>query len=295
MAKSPAGSARKLRQWLVGGACLLLLAAAARHALFLAVERDAFEPKQAGSADAVTPDRLGAPSRQFAFSSGARTLRGSCVLAQAAEAPAVLIYHGDEENLSDWASAQALLYRNGISSCVFDYSGYGASDGKPGVVNLHEDGVAAYGQFLAATPLSSRRYVMGFSLGSAVLLDVISTLRPAPDGLVIAAGFTSAREAAVVTGRVPVWLARLLPEPWDNEMHLHHLQLPLLLVHSRADEVIPFAHAERLERAAAGARRLVALPALPHDAAIEPERQDAFWAPIIAYLRSGLLPAPGPD
>ncbi|MGT2427994.1 alpha/beta hydrolase [Cupriavidus basilensis] len=183
MAKSPAGSARKLRQWLVGGACLLLLAAAARHALFLAVERDAFEPKQAGSADAVTPDRLGAPSRQFAFSSGARTLRGSCVLAQAAEAPAVLIYHGDEENLSDWASAQVLLYRNGISSCVFDYSGYGASDGKPGVVNLHEDGVAAYGQFLAATPLSSRRYVMGFSLGSAVLLDVISTLRPAPDGL----------------------------------------------------------------------------------------------------------------
>ncbi|MGT2427995.1 alpha/beta hydrolase [Cupriavidus basilensis] len=73
------------------------------------------------------------------------------------------------------------------------------------------------------------------------------------------------------------------------------MQLPLLLVHSRADEVIPFAHAERLERAAAGARRLVALPALPHDAAIEPERQDAFWAPIIAYLRSGLLPAPGPD
>ncbi|MGT2493835.1 hypothetical protein ACU4GD_33450 [Cupriavidus basilensis] len=52
----------------------------------------------------------------------------------------------------------------------------------------------------------------------------------------IAAGFTSAREAAVVTGRVPAWLARLLPEPWDNEMHLHRLQLPLLLVHSRADE-----------------------------------------------------------
>src|SRR5207253_2409200 len=110
-----------------------------------------------------------------------------------------LIYHGDEENLSDWASAQALLYRNGISSCVFDYSGYGASGGKPGVVNLHEDGLAAYGQFLAMTPRASRRYVMGFSLGSGVLLDVISALRPAPAGLVIAAGFTSAREAAVVT------------------------------------------------------------------------------------------------
>ncbi|WP_416049094.1 alpha/beta hydrolase [Cupriavidus basilensis] len=295
MAKLNTGAGRRLSYWLAGGACLLMLAAIARHALFLAVEEDAFEPKPAGAADAMTPDRLGVASRQFAFASGARMLRASCVLAQGGDAPAVLIYHGDEENLSDWASAQALLYRDGISSCVFDYSGYGASGGKPGVVNLHEDGLAAYGQFLAMTPRASRRYVMGFSLGSGVLLDVISALRPAPAGLVIAAGFTSAREAAVVTGRVPAWIARLLPEPWDNEDQLRKSMLPLLLVHSRADEVIPFAHAERLERAAGGPSRLVALSALPHDAAIQPERQDAFWAPIVAYLRSGRLAGEGAE
>ncbi len=293
MANLPKDGAGKVRFWLAGGACLLLLAAAARHALFLAVERDAFEPKPAGAADAATPDRLGAPSRQFAFASGERMLRASCVPAPAASAPAVLIYHGDEENLSDWASAQALLYRNGIASCVFDYSGYGASDGKPGVRRLREDAMAAYQQFLLATPRAARRYAMGFSLGSGVLLDVLPALRPAPDGLVIAAGFTSAREAAVVTGRVPAWLARLLPDPWDNEAQLSKSRLPLLLVHSRADEVIPFAHAERLERAAGGPKRLVALAALPHDAAIEPERQDAFWAPILAYLRTGHLDGPG--
>ncbi|AJG20100.1 alpha/beta hydrolase [Cupriavidus basilensis] len=295
MAKFNTGAGRKLRYWLAGGACLLMLAAIARHVLFLVVEEDAFEPKPAGAAGAMTPDRLGVASRQFAFASGARMLRASCVLAQGGDAPALLIYHGDEENLSDWASAQALLYRDGISSCVFDYSGYGASSGKPGVVNLHEDGLAAYGQFLAMTPRASRRYVMGFSLGSGVLLDVISALRPAPAGLVIAAGFTSAREAAVLTGRVPEWIARLLPEPWDNEDQLRKSRLPLLLVHSRADEVIPFAHAERLERAACGPRRLVALSALPHDAAIQSERQEAFWAPIVAYLRSGRLAGEGAE
>ncbi len=92
---------------------------------------------------------------------------------------------------------------------------------------------------------------------------------------------------------MPAWLARLLPDPWDNEAQLSKSRLPLLLVHSRADEVIPFAHAERLERAAGGPKRLVALAALPHDAAIEPERQDAFWAPILAYLRTGHLDGPG--
>ncbi|MGO4330890.1 alpha/beta hydrolase [Cupriavidus sp. 2TAF22] len=288
-----AGGTRKVRYWLAGGACVLLAAAVARHALFLAVESDAFEPKPASAADALTPDRLGAPSRQFAFASGERMLRASCVLAQSAEAPALLIYHGDEENLSDWASAQALLYRNGIASCVFDYSGYGASGGKPGVRNLREDGLAAYSQFLAATPQAARRYVMGFSLGSGALLDVVQALQPAPAGMVIAAGFTSAREAAVVTGRVPAWMARLLPEPWDNESHLRESRLPVLFVHSRADEVIPFAHAERLAGAAAGTRRLVALDGLPHDAAIEPERQDPFWAPIVGYLRSGSLEGNG--
>ncbi|WP_420997554.1 alpha/beta hydrolase [Cupriavidus sp. 30B13] len=283
------GGTSKVHYWLAGGACVLLAAAAARHALFLAVESGAFEPKPASAAGALTPDQLGAPSRQFAFASGARMLRASCVQAQRADAPALLIYHGDEENLSDWAGAQALLFRQGIASCVFDYSGYGASGGKPGVRNLREDGMAAYGQFVAATPHAARRYVMGFSLGSGALLDVAGALRPAPAGMVIAAGFTSAREAAVVTGRVPAWIARLLPEPWDNEDRLRNSRLPVLFVHSRDDEVIPFAHAERLAQAAAGARRLVALAALPHDAAIEPAGQAAFWAPIVDYLRSGRL------
>ncbi|WP_059413330.1 alpha/beta hydrolase [Cupriavidus basilensis] len=283
------GGTSKVHYWLAGGACVLLAAAAARHALLLAVESGAFEPKPASAAGALTPDRLGAPSRQFAFASGARLLRASCVQAPRADAPALLIYHGDEENLSDWAHAQALLYRNGITSCVFDYSGYGASGGKPGVRRLREDGMAAYDQFLAATPRAARRYVMGFSLGSGALLDVAQALRPAPAGMVIAAGFTSARAAAVVTGRVPAWMARLLPEPWDNEERLRRSRLPVLVVHSRADDVIPFSHAERLARAAAGPRRLVALAALPHDAAIEPQWQEAFWAPVVAYLRSGNL------
>ncbi|CAG2155798.1 hypothetical protein LMG31506_05506 [Cupriavidus yeoncheonensis] len=273
-------------RWLAGAACLALLVGFGRLALFAAIERDAFVPKPAG---VFTPESFGTPSRQIVFASSQRQLHASYVQAADPAAPALMICHGDEENLSDWAIVQALLYHEGISSFVFDYSGYGASDGRPSVSNLRQDGLEAYRRFVADTPLAVRRYVLGYSLGSGVLLDIVGSLSPAPSGVVIGAGFATARSAAVATGIVPSWLAPLLPEPWDNEAQVRKLALPLLLAHSRSDELIPFANAERLAAAAAGPHRLVAYNGLVHNAAIEGDELVRFWAPITAYLHSGQL------
>lgn len=275
-----------LTRWLAAAACLALLAGPGRLALFAVIEREAFGPKPAG---AFTPESFGTPSRQIVFASSQRKLRASYVQAADPAAPALMICHGDEENLSDWAVVQALLYHEGVSSFVFDYSGYGASSGRPSVSNLRQDGLAAYRRFVADTPLAARRYVLGYSLGSGVLLDIVSSLSPAPSGVVIGAGFATARAAAVATGIVPPWLAPLLPEPWDNEAQVRKLTLPLMLAHSRSDELIPFANSERLASAAAGPHRLVAYNGLVHNAAIEGDQAARFWAPITAYLRSGQL------
>lgn len=274
-------------RWLAGLACLMVLAGVGRHYLYLAMERDAFVTPANGT---LTPDALGIPSRQTVFASGDRLLHASFVQAAAPDAPALVVFHGDEESLSDWAPVQALLFRSGISSFVFDYSGYGASTGRPSVRHLREDALAAYLEFVAATPNASRRYVMGFSLGSGVALEIVNGLRPAPAGIVIGAGFASARAAAVQTGKVPRWIAWMLPEPWNNEARVGRLEMPLLLIHSRRDEVIPFANGERLARAAIGPRALIVLDDVPHDAAIEAEHMTAFWTPVIAYLQSNRLP-----
>jgi fermentation-respiration switch protein FrsA (DUF1100 family) len=141
--------------------------------------------------------------------------------------------------------------------------------------------------------------VLGFSLGSAVLLDVAGGLRPAPDGIVVGAGFASAREMAVATGVVPGWLAWALPDVWNNEARvsgLAALPLPpaLLIVHSRSDEVVPVGQAHRLCEAARGARRLVLLDGMSHDGPLMPGKAEAFWRPVVDFVRSGrLLPAQG--
>ncbi|KAI3589122.1 Bem46 protein [Cupriavidus sp. U2] len=277
------------RRWFAGAlglAGLAVMAGVGRLLLYRAIERDAFGP---GQVRTLQPDDLGVASRQFTFKSGDRALRASWVAAANPAAPALAVFHGDEECLADWAPVQALLHGAGISSFVFDYSGYGASTGTPSVSHLREDALAAFAQFRATAPLAARHYVMGYSLGSGVLLDVLDGLRPLPDGLVIGAGFSSARAAAVATGLVPGWLAWALPNPWNNIARLRASKLPVMLIHSRRDETIPFRQAEHLARAAHGPSRLVVFEDLPHNAAIETPFMKTFWAPVIAWLQGGRL------
>ena len=274
-----------LAGWIVVG--LVLIGAMGRYAIFKLVERDAFITPPAGS---LTPDALGTPSIQLSFQRGAHVLRASHVAARDDDAPALLIFHGDEEELSRWAAVQGYLHPFGVASFVFDYSGYGASTGRPTIDGLKRDGEAAYARFVASTPGARRRYVLGYSLGSAVLLDVVASLRPAPDGVILAAGFASAREMAVVTGLVPGWAAWILPDVWNNEAQVADLRQPLLIVHSTDDELIPFAHAQRVCAAAKASGRLVAIESLSHDAPLGPLAAEAFWRPVIDLLRSGELP-----
>nr|WP_315592073.1 alpha/beta hydrolase [uncultured Cupriavidus sp.] len=277
------------RRWLAGAlglAGLAVMAGVGRLLLYRAIEREAFVPGQVGT---LQPDDLGVASRQFTFASGDRALHASWVAAADPAAAVLGVFHGDEECLADWAPVQALLHAAGISSFVFDYSGYGTSTGKPSVRHLHDDALAAYQQFCAVAPQATRRYVMGYSLGSGVLLDVLDGLQPQPAGVIIGAGFCSARSAAVATGLVPRWLAWALPNPWDNIARMRRLKLPVMLIHSRRDETIPFRQGEHLARATGGPSRLVVFDDLPHNAAIETPFMKTFWAPVIAWLQGGKL------
>lgn len=291
----PATPVAKHRGWIfrvaLGLVMLAALALAGRRAVFLLVERQAFITPPARR---LTPDGLGVSSRQLTFASGERTLRASFVAAPRPEAPALLIFHGDEEDISRWAAVQKLLYQAGVSSFVFDYSGYGDSTGRPSVAALAEDARAAHARFVALTPRASAHHELGFSLGSAVLIDAAAQLRPRPDGLVIAAGFASAREMAVATGLVAPWAAWALPDLWNNEKRLADIDLPLLIVHGRNDEVVPVEHAYRLRAAARGPHRLVVLDDLLHDAPLDPVASAKFWNTVIGGVTSARLSNPHP-
>ncbi len=267
-------------------ALLVLSAWVAREAVFLLLESQGFEPA-AWQGD--TPDKLGVSSTQWVMTSGDRQLMASWV-SPSPIAPAVLIFHGDEENIGNWAAIQKMLYQHGIASMVFDYSGYGASSGRPTVAHLREDALTALQAFQNRAAGASKRYLLGFSLGTAVLADILPDVQGQVDGAVIASGFATAREEAVKASRAPSWIAPLMPDVWDSEAALSRVNLPVLLLHSRSDEVIDYQQGLRLYHALQGPKRMVALEGLPHDAPVLPAYSQAYWQPVIAWLgpfRSG--------
>ena len=259
-------------------------------------------------ADTTTPQSLGIPYADLQIESGDHTIhawwvraaspdttKGQAAAAAAAiaplAAPAVLLFHGNGTSLPRQLGVQQVLYRAGISSLAFDYSGFGASGGTASPQALRRDARAAFGVFADSATGASRRILLGASLGAAVLLDDITDLEAGCDGVALVGTFTSARDLAIRSGPVPdrfAWLlphvAWLLPDLYDNVAAIRHLTKPVLIVASVQDSIFPIAGAERLYAAASEPKRLVRLEHTGHDAYLA---TDESWQPVIAFIKQG--------
>ncbi len=263
---------------------LVLLAAlgfASRPFLVSRIERGMIKVHGPGSR---TPATRGLAFEELRIHSGDRTLRAFYVPAESALAPAVLIFHGNSEAISSWVEALKLLHDDGVTTMVFDYSGFGASTGAPTLAHFREDAFAAWHVFRLRLPAASRACAYGLSLGSGVLLDVASELVPPPDCVATSGAFTSARDAAVLFHRVPRWARLLLPDVLDNLEGAARLKAPLLVEHGERDELFPVAYAERIAAAHPGAE-LAIVPGMKHgDPVAHPS--EAAWASVVAHIKA---------
>ena len=257
-----------------------------RRFAVMAVERNGLITAPNGP---ETPATFGAPYQQLAIASGDRKLDATLVRAPADTAPALLIFHGTAEAVSYWADTQALLYRHGITSMVFDYSGFGRSTGRATAAHLEEDADAAYASFVRLTAPRARRYVLGYSLGTGVVFDAVRRFAPAPAGVVFVASYSSARDGAVAFGLIPKWATFLLPDLWNNVRDTKNLTQPLLVMQSDADQLFPLSMAKAVYDAATVPKQMVVLHGYKHeDGHLRPT--DDYWAPVVRFMtapRSG--------
>ena len=239
-----------------------------------------------------SPATYGVPYDSFDIDAGGRRLKARLV--QPADTmPMVLVYHGTAESVSYWADVQALWARAGVGSLVFDYSGFGDSEGARTADHLQEDAVAAWQAFVARTPRARRRVALGYSLGTGVLMQQLPALTPPPDGLVLAAGYSSAREAAAYFGLVPKWAIPMLPDRWNSVANARRTTLPLLLLHSDADKTFPLWMPQAIRAAAAGPAALAVVHGYSHPAGHRTPTMQ-YWGAALDFAREGTLPA-APD
>lgn len=177
--------------------------------------------------------------------------------------PALFYLHGNAGNLSHRGAVVATLARRlGMDVLVLDYRGYGRSEGNPYESGLYEDARAAWRHLTVDRAVPGRRIVIyGKSLGGGVATQLAYEVHPA--GLVLQSTFTSI--PALAAHHYPFVPRFLLRTRMDSLSKIDAVGCPLLVVHSRADEVAPFTHGQRLFAAAREPKRFFAVELAGHN------------------------------
>jgi alpha-beta hydrolase superfamily lysophospholipase len=229
--------------------------------------------------------------------SGDRTLEGWFVAPANPPRAALLLLHGIGDRIAYWRAAQHRLAASGITSLIFHYAGYGASQGQTIPEHLEPDVHAAYATLRSLIPAPTPLYVLGFSLGSGLAAQVASSLQPPPSGIILAEAFPTLRLAAKRVVRGIPFIANLFPDVWKTRQNVARLTIPLLIIHSTGDTLFPIAMAEDIyaaARAGGAPADLAVFHGYRHNAPYLSVPED-YWSAIVDFISRTSSPATSPD
>ena len=169
----------------------------------------------------------------------------------------LLFFHGNAGNISHRLDSLRLFHDLGLSVLIFDYRGYGNSGGKPTEAGIYLDAEAAWRYLTESRGIPSDQILLfGRSFGGAVAA-YLAERHPAL-GLVLESTFTSVPDMAE---ELYPWLPvrRLARFQYDTRSRLANIHLPLMLIHSIDDEVIPYNHGKALFASAPEPKRFLTL------------------------------------
>lgn len=160
----------------------------------------------------------------------------------------LLYFHGNAGNISHRLHSIRQFHELGLSVFIIDYRGYGQSGGKPTEAGLYLDAEACWKYLTEERGIGAGDIILfGRSLGGSVASFLAAKNEPL--ALIVESSFTSVPDIGQdAYPWLPVrWLSRFKHSTRD---HVAQANLPVLVVHSRDDEIIPFHHGEAIFAAA---------------------------------------------
>lgn len=200
-------------------------------------------------------------------SSDGTSLYGWMLPAQGKAKGSILFFHGNAENISTHIGSVYWLPSHGYNVFLFDYRGYGKSAGTPELNGIMNDAQAAIVEFTKLPEvINTPKIVYGQSIGASIATYAVahSGLRDKIDAVILESGFSSYRLIAREKLR-SFWLTWPLQYPlsWtisDRYKPLEAIPLiapiPLLLVYSQEDNIVPASHGQQLLAAAKDPKQL---------------------------------------
>jgi hypothetical protein len=159
----------------------------------------------------------------------------------------VLICHGNAGNISHRLEKINFFHNLGCNVLIFDYRGYGQSQGKPSEKGFYRDVRSAY-SYLVERGVSRERIVgFGESVGGAVIIDL--AVEHKLGALIAESTFSDFRDMVRLFYRyLPHWL---FSSRFDSLSKVKRIDCPKLFIHSRNDEIVPYELGKKLYESAA--------------------------------------------
>lgn len=167
----------------------------------------------------------------------------------------VLFSHGSGKNIAHYLDDAAIFRDGGYSVLLYDYGGYGRSEGVPSEERCYADALAFWEYLTKTRHIPSGQIALaGASMGSGVTTWL--ALQVNAGAVILENAFVSAPD--VVADAYPWipahWIARIR---FPNIDRVGKIPCPVLIIHTRDDRVVPFAHGQRLYAAQTGDKRFL--------------------------------------
>lgn len=233
-----------------GYLCLLLL-------IYLLQAKLLYFPSVGGQHHGLSPTDVGLEYQQVELITEDGVRLHGWYLPAENESATLLFCHGNAGTIAHRLDSLLLFHRLGCSVLIYDYRGYGKSEGRPFEQGTYADAASAWNYLVTTKKKSPQEIILfGRSLGAAIAAELAT--RVEPGGLILESAFTSVPDLAAQL--YPFLPVRLLSRfSYNTRARLAAISCPVLIIHSARDEIIPYSHAQELFAAAQQAKELLTI------------------------------------
>lgn len=156
----------------------------------------------------------------------------------------VLFSHGNAGNISHRLDSIRIFHELGFNVLIYDYRGYGQSEGTLSEAGTYLDVRAGWDYLIGTRQHQAQQIILfGRSLGAAMASRLATQVKPA--ALILESAFASVPDmAATLYPFLPIrWISRF---EYSNVQHVKKITAPLLVIHSKADELIPWQQGRKI-------------------------------------------------
>jgi len=168
----------------------------------------------------------------------------------------LLFCHGNAGNIMDRLDKIQLLQHLGLNIFIFDYRGFGRSEGSPEEKGIYLDAQAAYDYLINTLKVRPAEIILyGESLGSAVAIDLARQKQVG--AVIIEGGFSCGKDMAAKI--YPFLPGFIFSDVFNSISKIKEIHAPVLFIHSREDEIVSLNLAYKLYQQANAPKEFVEL------------------------------------